>query len=207
MGKAWGLLTQTTTQLLDSLRDPENGRLWTLFDQRYRPVLLDFARKRGLGEEEASDVAQETLAQFASDYANGRYDRSRGRLSSWIIGIASNRIADAGRDARRRKVRRGDSALDNLAGDGSADPSDDADWRESVRRVIFEQALANLRSGSRFDERTIRAFELAALRGVPPAASAEACGMTVDEVYVAKNRVIKKLRELVAQITLEFDAD
>jgi len=205
--KAWGLLTQTTTQILESLRDPANGKLWTLFDQRYRPVLLDFARKRGLGEEDAAEVAQETLAQFASDYTNGRYDRTRGRLSSWIIGIASNRIADAGRDARRRRVRRGDSALDALAGQGSGDPSDDADWQESVRKVIFEKALSNLRSSSRFDERTIKAFELAALRGVPPIASAEACGMTVDEVYVAKNRVIKKLRELVAQMTLEFDAD
>lgn len=193
--------TRTTTQLLDSLRDTANAELWRVFDGRYRPVVAAFALRRGLDHDEAADAAQVTLAQFAADYAAGRYDRSRGRLSSWIIGIAQNRITDVLRTKARRGTPRGESAIVNLPDPATAD----RDWGHAVQNTILERALATLRQGSRFDERTIKAFELCAVRHVPPDAVAQECGMSVGDVYVAKNRVIRKLREIVAQVTQEFD--
>lgn len=78
-------------------------------------------------------------------------------------------------------------------------------WEVARRRVIFERALHLLRTDTRMGERTIRAFELCAIRNIPPEAAAVDCQMTVGDVYVAKNRAIKKLREIVAQLTQEFD--
>lgn len=192
------MLTRTTTQLLECLRDPANAEMWSAFDDRYRPVLIAFARRQGLSEEDAADVAQTTFTQFADDYRAGRYDRTRGRLSAWIIGIARHRIADAGRAVRRRRADRGDSAFDSLADE------DRNDWEEAVRKVVLDRAMAMLHSSTQLDPRTIRAFDLCAVRGVPAAAAAAECGMSVPEVYVAKNRAIKKLRELVAHISTEF---
>ncbi|MBL0921707.1 MAG: amidase, partial [Phycisphaerales bacterium] len=71
--------------------------------------------------------------------------------------------------------------------------------------AAFERALRALRGDTRLSERTVRAFELAALRHMPAEAVAAECAMTVSEVYVAKNRVIKKLREIVEQFTREYD--
>jgi DNA-directed RNA polymerase specialized sigma24 family protein len=67
--------------------------------------------------------------------------------------------------------------------------------------------MAELRSSSGVDERTINAFELVALRGVPATEVANQCQMTVDQVYVAKSRVTKKLRELVETLTKAFEED
>lgn len=195
------MLTRTTTQLLESLRDSANTSLWRHFDERYRPVLLSLARKQGLSEEDAADVAQTTLTQFTADYQAGRYDRSRGRLSSWIIGIASHRIADVRRSAQRQRIQRGESVFAQIA----EHAPDTKDWEEAKQRVILERAISILRTGTRMDERTILAFDLCAIRNVPPEAAAEQCGMTVAEVYVAKNRAIRKLREIIAQLTQEFD--
>lgn len=197
------LVTRTTTQLLDSLKDPSNDGLWREFDQRYRPVLVGFAREHGLSEEDAAEVAQLTLAQFSSDYRAGRYDRTRGRLSSWIIGIARNRVADRGRALRRERMNRGESAIADLADDRTVTET----WENARRRVIFERAFDKLRSDTRMGERTLRAFELCAIRNAPPETAAAECGMTVAEVYVAKNRAIKKLREIVAELTQEFDEE
>src|SRR5438067_220203 len=108
------MFTRTTTQLLESLRDPNNDGLWQLFDERYRPVLMAFARRRGLSEEDAAEVAQETLTQCMSDYRAGRYERSKGRLSSWIIGIARNRVVDQGRARQRARVERGESGMADI---------------------------------------------------------------------------------------------
>lgn len=76
-----------------------------------------------------------------------------------------------------------------------------------MRKVILEKALRSLREETRLDERTVRAFELCALRGVPAATVAAECDMSVDEVYVAKNRTIKKLREIVERYEHEFEED
>lgn len=195
------VLTQTTTQLLESLRDPSNEGMWRLFDERYRPVLKAFARQQGMSEEDAGEVAQATLAQFTADYRAGRYDRSRGRLSSWIIGIARNRVVDIGRARQRHRQQRGESALVDVSDDSTVHLA----WNEARRRVIFEKALGMLHSDTRMGVQTIKAFDLCAVRGVPAEAAAAECGMTVAEVYVAKNRAIKKLREIVAQLTEEFE--
>jgi len=197
------VVTKTTTQLLESLRNPSNEDLWREFDDRYRPVLFALARSQGLGEEDAAEVAQLTLAQFSNDYRAGRYDRGRGRLSSWIIGIARNRIADHGRQRRRQRLERGESALVDVADDASLAEA----WESARRRVVFERALNVLRNDTRMGERTIKAFELCAIRNAPAEAAAEECGMTVAEVYVAKNRAIKKLREIVAEFTQEYDEE
>lgn len=194
------MLTRTTTQLLDSLKDPSNDGLWRVFDERYRPVLLAFARRQGLDENDAQEAAQATLAQFAADYQAGRYDRSRGRLSSWIIGIARNRIVDAGRARQLRRRQRGESGFVELSDDDAQTA-----WQEEQRKVILRRAMQVLRERTRMDERTLHAFELCAVRGVPPERAAEDVGMSVPEVYVAKNRAIKRLREFVDELTQEYD--
>ncbi|TVQ77369.1 MAG: sigma-70 family RNA polymerase sigma factor [Phycisphaeraceae bacterium] len=197
------MLTRTTTQILDSLRDPANADMWQLFDERYRPVIHAFALQRGLTDSDAAEVAQTTLAQFTADYGAGRYDRSRGRLSSWILGIASHRIADLGRNLQRRRRDRGESAFEELASASSAEEC----WQAAMRKIILERALRALREETRLDERTVKAFELCSLRGVPAPAVAAECLMTLDEVYVAKNRAIKKLREIVQRYEHEFEED
>lgn len=195
------LLPRTTTQLLESLKESSNDALWQQFDDRYRPVLAAFARTQGLSEEDAAEVAQQTLAQFAADYKAGGYDRNRGRLSSWMLGIARNRVIDRARVRQRERMQRGESVLVQLADEPTATEA----WESARRRTIFERALDILRADTRLDQRTILAFELCAIRDASAQTAAEQCGMTVAEVYVAKNRAIKKLRDIVAQLTQEFD--
>lgn len=197
------VFTRTTTHILDSLRDPANADMWKLFDDRYRPVLIAFAKRQGLGPEDAADAAQATLAQFAADYGAGRYERTRGRLSSWIIGIAQHRIVDLQRGIQRRAASSLQTS-DEAERESTDDPQ--AIWDDSVRRVILDGAMQRLRTETKLDARTIQAFEMCAMRSVPAEVAAQECGMSVDEVYVAKNRAIKKLRELVDEMTQEFDA-
>lgn len=84
----------TTRYLLQGIVDPSNRSQWLAFDDRYRPIIEGFARRLGLNEHEASDVAQDTLLRFMKDFRLGKYDPTRGRLRSWLISIAKNRITD-----------------------------------------------------------------------------------------------------------------
>ncbi len=188
-------ITTTNTILLDGLHESDEA-VWREFDQRYRPVLEGFARKLGLPHEDARDAAQETLTQFVCDYRADKFDRSRGRLRSWLFGIARHRILDSRRARAGRREWRGDSLLAELPGGEDAQ----AVWEEEWRAALLRQAMRELRDGSKIDPRTIRAFECFAYENRPAAQVATELGMTVDEVYVAKSRVLQRLRRIIDEL-------
>ncbi len=196
------LATRTTTKLLDALKEPSNEPVWAQMDARYRPVIAGLARRLGLNESDADETAQQSLVEFLCAYRDGRYDRSKGRLSSWILGIARN---TALRLRKRRDAARGgdEDAVSDLPDEVALRPI----WDEERDRAIIARALAQLRDQSAVDDRTLLAFELVALRGVPAAEVGQQCGMTVDQVYVAKSRLTKSLKELVKQMTEAFEED
>jgi len=192
----------TTTLLLNSLKDEKDAAAWTAFDERYRRVIEDFARSAGLGPDDASEVAQQTLVDFVGAYRVGRYSREKGRLHSWIIGIAQNKVADCFRGMARRGAGGSQEAAFDLS-----DTSRVAEvWEHHVQQAIFSQAMQRLRSQSLMDENTIKAFELVAVRNATVEAAARECGMKASEVYVAKHRVLTKLRKIVEEITQAWES-
>jgi RNA polymerase sigma-70 factor (ECF subfamily) len=194
--------TRTTTRLLDALRDLGNEPVWAHIDARYRPVLSGLARRLGLSEADADEVAQQSLAEFVRAYREGRYDRTKGRLSSWILGIAHHTTLHALR-SRGREISVGSTALSEVPDEAALRSI----WEDERDRSILERALGMLRDESSVDDRTLLAFELFALRGVPVAEVGARCAMSADQVYVAKSRVTKRLKQLVEELTQAFEED
>lgn len=193
----------TTTLLLDSLRDESHPEGWERFSARYWPVLAGFARKLGLSEADAADAAQWTLMEFLKEFRAGRYERQRGRLSSFVVGIARNRILTLRRQSRRAAEGGGGDSGELLPDEVTMTDM----WENERRRAILEDAVTALRGSSRLSPATFRAFELVALRDVPAEEAAAQTGMSVDEVYVARSRCTRRLRELVAELTSAWDED
>lgn len=194
------MFERTTTALLQQLHDPGDADAWTEFDARCRPLLVGLGRKLGLRDEDAADAAQETLLRFVREYRAGRYHRERGGLRSWLLGIARHCILDQQRRRAARQERRGQSALDVVCGEEEVSQA----WDEGHRRFVLQQAVETLRCGSRLDERTIRAFELIALQGRPADQVARELDMTMNDVYLAKYRSLKRLRALVARLDARY---
>jgi RNA polymerase sigma-70 factor (ECF subfamily) len=194
----------TTTALLTGLLDPaaeHAEQSWVEFDLRFRPIVRGFAMKLGLSEADADDVTQEALTRFVKSYRQGKYDRSRGRLSSWLIAIAQNCIFDLHQSRAVRKEHRGESAIADLS-----EPSAlEAAWAEESRRVILEHAMRELKESTRLESRTISAFEMLAFKQKAPADIAAEMGMSLDSVYAAKNRCLTQLREILARLNRVYE--
>lgn len=191
--------TRTTTRLLDALHDRSNEPVWEYIDRRFRPVIAGLARRLGLSDTDAEEVAQQTLSEFVRVYREGRYSREKGRLSSWILGIAHNTC---------RHALRARADADEVLDENDINPEALREiWLEERDWVILSRALDMLRSDSSFSRRTIDAFELVGLRAVPARQVAILCDMSTDEVYVAKARVSRRLRTLVAELTHAFEED
>jgi RNA polymerase sigma factor (sigma-70 family) len=195
-------LTRTTSALLNSLRDPANEAAWNELDGRYRPILFNLARRAGLADADAADAAQETLAEFFGAYRDGKYDRSRGRLRQYMLGIARRRVADV-RRARARPAAQ-------LDGEALADEDDagwEAAWEAEKRADLLRKAIDELRASERLNATTLAAFEMAGLRHVPVAEVARSLSITEQEVYLAKSRCLQRVRTLIERLQAAYDDD
>ena len=194
------MLTKTTTALLEGLLDSADDETWRAFDGRYRRILIAFALRLGLSREDAADAAQETLTRFVKSFRAGKYDRQRGRLHSWIIGIARHCISDQ-RKGKANRPERGMSAVDELPDDATLTVI----WDAECRQEILRQGLAELRRETKTETGTIRAFEMLALNGLLPAAVADELSITLNDVYLAKHRCLKRLRAIMSRLREAYE--
>lgn len=185
----------SSAELLVAIRQEGDSAAWARFCARYEPVLLAVARRSGLQESDARDVVQESLIAFLDSFRDGRYDGDRGRLQSWLAGIALNKI----REFHRRPAARETQTL-GIAGVTTFlhRVPDDAEvmdiFEEEWQRAVMTECLKTVRA--EVDEQTFRAFELYGIQGLPAARVAEDLGMSRNAVYIAKNRVLARCRAL-----------
>lgn len=190
--------TITSSTLLEGIRDPANGTAWKRFHDRYRPVVICFARKLGLSDTDAQDVAQDTMLAFIEAYRDGRYDPDNGRLRSFLFGIAHHKVIDAQRK-RQREVVVADQT------DASAfllriqDPHSATEvWEKEWRHRVLLACLREVRKEVK--KENYRAFVLYALRGIEPAEVARELGIDEDAVYTAKHRITKMICKIRPEI-------
>ncbi|MDG2030487.1 MAG: RNA polymerase sigma factor [Phycisphaerales bacterium] len=196
-------INRTTTAMLDALHDAGNADVWEQFDRRYRPILIGFARNLGLTDQDAADIAQETLARFLSEYRDGRYDREKGRLGAWLVGIARYRILDLRRRSAGKYQLAGESAIMDLDDEKNLSRV----WEDERRHAVLRIAMEELQENSRTDPKTIKVFEMLMVHSVPPQVVADELEISVHDVYLAKSRVAQRLRKIVERIESEYDDD
>ncbi len=185
----------TSSTILVGLRDFQNRGAWLRLSDTFRAPIVRFARRLGLAEPDAEEVAQETLAEFAAAYRQGRYDRDRGRLSRWLFGIAwrqaQNRRRAQARQAARIPISPGDTAAcAELPDETAASHSWDVEWEQTLLQHCLTRVAQEV------EPATYQAFRLAIESDEPAQSIADKLGIPVKAVYNAKHRVLRRVREL-----------
>jgi RNA polymerase sigma factor (sigma-70 family) len=148
----------------------------------------------GFSESEAQDVAQETLTTFLQAYRDGKYDRKRGRLRSWLFGIARRKAHEAHHRRPKEQVlaARSDATnpIDAIVDDHTMSELWEAEWR----RAVLAACLAEVRK--QVTPQTMEAFELLLLRQWSTEKAARHLGLTVNAALKAKHRVLTRMREM-----------
>jgi len=196
-------VTHTTTALLQGLHSDGGNAAWEVLDRRYRPIVTGLARRLGLSEQDAMDVAQDTMVRVLAEYRDGRYDRSRGRMRSWLLSIARTKIADVYRKRAVRREARGESAMVTIPNEQELEDI----WSTERRLVVLREALAELQATSKTADRSIRAFEMLIFHRRSVGDVASALDMSENDVYLAKSRVARKLRDTVKQLESCYEED
>lgn len=184
---------ETRLSLLIRLRDRSDAEAWSRFVDLYGPLIYGHARRHGLSDADAADRMQEVLLAIARGVE--RYDASRGPFRKWLYTVTMNKLRSFWKQRERRAET--PSNLADVA--DSANP--DERWEREYRQRIFSAAADSVRP--RVDPTHWRVFWLAAVEGKRGADVAAECGVRVEQVYVIRQRVQKKLADTIAEFEQE----
>jgi RNA polymerase sigma factor (sigma-70 family) len=185
----------TRASLLVQLRDGANDGAWREFMKLYGPVVYGFARKRGLQDADAADLMQDVMRSVSAAIGRLDYDRNQGTFRGWLFTITRNKVFNFLSARRIRPQGSGDSTTNRLLNQ-EPDSNDGSDvWEMEYERRLAGVAMNRVKS--EFQENTWQAFWLTAVEGVGAAAAAQQVGISTGAIYVAKSRVLARLKEEV----------
>jgi len=186
----------TTTQVLEDLKGRGDSAAWERFNGHFHAMVVRFARHAGLSAADAEDAAQETMLTFVKAFREGKYEREKGRLRDWLFGVAKRVTLNIRSRLPREQLigdRTGTSFWEMVEDDDSIERSWDDEWRKAVLSICLEQARREM------DRGVFRAFELYALEEKQVGDVAKELKMSRNAVYIAKSRVLARLRQLEEQ--------
>ena len=177
----------TRASLLDRVRADADDDSWRELVAIYQPLLTKWARRTGVAEHDVADLVQEVLAILFKE--NPRFQRERvGSFRTWLRTILSHRIYDQ----RARRAR--DTVVDRALARPAAVPDfveafDDQEYEVAVCRRAMQVMKTD------FAPSTWKAcWEFVAM-GRPASEVAKELGISENAVYLAKLRVVSRLRQ------------
>jgi RNA polymerase sigma factor, sigma-70 family len=197
----------TRPSLLGRLANLADDRSWRDFYLTYEVHIRAIARRHGLSEPDAEEVAQDVLRRVAQTIHEYRRTDRRGAFRRWLFQLTHWRATDRLRHRKRTdepaplslnaplppSERRGSAhEIDRI----SSSPALDRTFELEAQRYVLHTLLARLeRSVSR---RNLQIFQMVMLDEVPVPRVAELFRTRPSAVYLVKHRVLEKLRAEVA---------
>ena len=200
-----GSTPETRQSLLVRLKDSQDQASWYEFTEIYRPVVFRLARRKGMQDADADDLAQQVLASVAGAIERWESDPKRARFRTWLHRVAHNAIINA---LTRRAPDRGsgDTGLHKLIGDQATAGGPDSDLlRLEFRREQFHWAAKQIRP--EFQASTWQAFWLTAVENEPIDEISERLGKSNGSIYAARSRVMRRLKEKLGELDVDSDVE
>lgn len=200
-GSALDASVSIAPSLLGRLKSGECGA-WERLVDLYGPVVYSWCRRAGLSAEDAADVGQEVFQAIARGIAAFRRDRPGDTFRGWIWGILQHKLQDYWRRRQVTPLAQGGSTAQHrmleipdeqssLSAAGSVQASD-------ATGTLFHRCLQMIQA--EFEPRTWQAFWAVAVDGRAPDDVASELKMSRNAVYVARSRVLRRLRQELGEL-------
>ena len=186
-------MSDTSVSLLERLRLRPDAASWQRLVELYTPLVRGWLRRHLMVEQDAEDVLQEVLGVLVRKLPRFQRQPRPGAFRRWLRSITLNCLREFWRAQRGRPVPAGDGRVAQLL-DELADPRSALSrlWDREHDRHVTHWLLEQIRP--HFTATTWAAFRRVVLDGVPPAEVAAELGVSVNAVFIAKSRVLTRLR-------------
>jgi RNA polymerase sigma-70 factor (ECF subfamily) len=171
------------------------------FVEIYEPLVQRLARRNGLKGPDVDDITQEVFRAVAGAIDRWDPDPARGSFRSWLSRIARNVIINLLTARKRRPAGHGTGDTATLAlleAQPAVEPEASALFDVEYRRRLFAWAAERVRT--QVQESTWQAFWRTGVEGQDVPDVAKALGLSPGAVYVARSRVMARLRREIESV-------
>lgn len=181
----------TRFSLIEKIKDPRDAEAWSEFAEIYYPLVFGICRRKGLQHADATDIAQEVLSRVANAVGSYRHDQPGATFRGWLYRITRNLTVDffrrKGRDPLAKAAPQHD--LHEIQ-----EPSleESQEFHFAFRKHLFTVVAKVVQH--QVHPQTWAAFWKTEIEHMDVVGASEELSMTRGAIYVARSRVIAKLR-------------
>jgi RNA polymerase sigma-70 factor, ECF subfamily len=180
-------MNTTSASLLQRLRQPNEEDAWTRFVKLYTPLLQFWSRRLGLQENDSADLLQDVFATLVQKLPEFCYN-PESSFRSWLRTMMLNRWRNRVRQRIPTPIEADHPALADLSA-----PDEEAFSETEYRQHLVARALQLMQA--EFPARMWKACWEHVVVGRPAVEVAAELGVAAGTVYVAKARIMSRLRE------------
>lgn len=186
----------TSLTLLERVRAADQAA-WARLTELYGPLVYEWCIRMGLSSSDASDVGQEVFVRVWRAVADFRRDREGDSFRAWLRVITKRQVLDFWRKNNRQpqSLELEPSAMAELV----YEEGDSIDLIDPIheRMLLYRRAIDLLRA--EFTANTVEAFWKIVIEGEEARDVANQLQMSINSVYIAKSRVLARLRTELAE--------
>lgn len=184
----------TRYSLIEKLQSPEDAEAWEEFAAIYQPIIFEACLSKGMQYADANDVTQDVLARVAKVIHKFDAGHAQVTFRGWLYRLTRNLVVDFFRHREKDLLAKASLDFD----DSLAFPVDCEESRQfdiNFRRRMFVMVAKQVQSSSL--EKTWTAFWETEIERRPVVEVAEELGISSGAVYVARSRIIARMRKEV----------
>ncbi|CAN5336948.1 sigma-70 family RNA polymerase sigma factor [soil metagenome] len=186
-------MSVTSLSLLHRLQGGADTEAWKRLVSLYEPLIHNWLRRSQALPQDTDDLTQDVLMVVVREVPRFAHNGRPGAFRSWLRQITANRLRVFWRDGRGRPHATGGDFL------ALAEQLEDSDspLSKAWDREHDEHVLSRLLelTAREFEPTTVEAFRRVALEGRPVEETATDLGISPAAIYIAKSRVLRRLRQ------------
>ena len=187
---------ETRHSLIQRLQDGGDDAAWEEFASIYRPIIVRIALRKQLQFDDADDLAQQVLLLVLKNIGNWKTDPARARFRTWLQTVVRNATMNAVSRRPKDQASGGTTSLQQLH--QCPDKADslwfDLEWQRETLRWVAQQVRGE------FEPATWTAFWDTAIEQISAQEVAERIGKSVGAVYIARSRVMQRIKQRTAEL-------
>jgi RNA polymerase sigma-70 factor (ECF subfamily) len=187
-------MDSTSISLLHRLREPDQESAWQRFVDLYAPLIFHWSRGQGLNATDASDLVQDVMPVLVTKLRKFEYDPLKNRFRGWLRTITVNKARDYGRQQAIRPTTGQDETIQRKLAATPLDLFEETEYRSFLACRALELMRAE------FQDATWQACWKQVVEEQKATDVAQELGMTMNAAYLAKSRVLGRLREELSEL-------
>jgi len=183
----------TQYSLIGKLADPRDAEAWSEFATIYQPIIFRICQRKGLQHADATDVTQEVLAQVAKSIDKFDPSHPGATFRGWLYRVTRNSVVDFFRNKNRKPIL--SAGTDVFANVQHPDAGSKEFFLEYQRQIFL---TVSREVAAKVNPSTWKAFWETEMERRSAEEVAGELGITVGALYVARSRVLARLKKAAA---------